>query len=198
MLNSFNANISHSYFFEADFQNTESFVKAVRAVYPEAVLYLPKGENEHPYLKDMQIAENFLHGGGQTYEVVRFFLPNQSLDLEKCGFAGWCAMLTYFEETSISGISFHYAVEDRTTDQIIAIRQSGERKALSFADREISCEELAEEIAKSLGMRVPFLERSYLCEITKFGDKTVLKEIEENIDEPKWLVDALEKAKKFL
>lgn len=179
MIDSFNANISHSYFFEAKSAGALAFTKKVRAAFPNAILYLQTGENEHPYLKDMQIAENFLHGGGQTYDVVRFLLPCFSADLEKNDLAGWCVMLTYFEETSISGISFHYEVKDRTTDQIIAYRQSGDQKKLIFAEGEFSCFELSEKIAALLGMRTPALERSYLCEITKFGDKAVMREIEE-------------------
>ena len=179
MIDSFNANISHSYFFQAKSGGTDAFIKKVRASFPNAILYLQNGENDHPYLKDMQIAENFLHGGGQTYDVVRFLLPSFLPDLEKNRLSGWCIMLTYFEETSISGISFHYAVENRTTDEIIAYRQSGDQKKLSFDEGEFSCDELVGKIAASLGMRMPALERSYLCEITKFGDKTTMKEIEE-------------------
>jgi hypothetical protein len=179
MIDCFHANISHSYFFETKGGDAAAFIKKVRTVFPDAVLYSQEGENAHPYFQDMQTAENFLHGGGQTYDVVRFLLPKFSADLKKSEIAGWCVMLTYFEETAISGISFHYAVENRTTDQIIAYRQSGDQKKYSFADGEFSCDELAQKIAFSLGMHTPALERSYLCEITKFGDKSTVKEIEE-------------------
>lgn len=100
------------------------------------------------------------------------------INLEKSGLAGWCVMFTYFEESNIMGLSFHYSVKDRTTDQLIAIKQSGAIKKLFFENGEFSCSDLADGIAaKMLLPQIP-CEKSYLCEITKFGDYTDLEAIE--------------------
>ena len=120
----FNANISHSFFYTAPYKTVDEYVSLVRRNWPGALGYAFDEKAEHPYLIDMQTAERFLKGGSQTYRVKRFFLTDMKINLEKSGLAGWCVMFTYFEESNIMGLSFHYSVKDRTTDQLIAIKQS--------------------------------------------------------------------------
>ncbi|MBR2327779.1 MAG: hypothetical protein IKA51_04075 [Clostridia bacterium] len=175
----FNANISHSFFYTAPYESIDEFVAQVRQNWPNAIGYALNEKQDHPYLVDMQTAERFLKGGSQTYQVKRFFLTDDNkIDLEKSGLAGWCIMITYFTESNIAGLSFHYSVKDRTTDQLIAIKQSGVNKKHFFEGGEFSCSELASLIASKMALPDTPCEKSYLCEITKFGDYTDLEAIE--------------------
>ncbi len=179
MVDRINANISHaSYYSSGRFATAEEFRQRVLQSFPKALFYDVNAQMEHPYLKDMQTAEKFLHGGGQTYRVCRFLLTHFCPDPEKTGLFGFCAMLAYFAETNIVSLSFHYAVRAVTADQIIALRQSGEHRKYSFADGERSCAELAQEICRALDLPARAIEHSYLCEITKFGDYTLIDRIE--------------------
>ncbi len=175
----FNANISHSFFYTTPYSSVEDYIALVKKNWPDALGYALNEKQEHPYLVDMQTAERFLKGGSQTYAVKRFFLTELDIDLERSGLHGWCVMLTYFEESNMASLSFHYSVKDRTTDQLIAIKQSGVAKKLYFKDGEFSCNDLASIIASKLNLSTVPSEKSYLCEITKFGDYTDLDEIEE-------------------
>lgn len=181
MIDSINANISHAYYYDANcFASGEDFEAKVKKAFPDAFLYDINGEMNHPYLKDMQTVEQFLRGGGQTYRVFRFFLTSLMPDIEKAGLSGWCVMLAYFPEANITALSFHYGIKNTTTDNLIAIRQSGDGRKYSFDGRECSCLDLAGEITAAIGIKEKNCEHSYLCEITKIGEYTTIEEIEEN------------------
>lgn len=174
-----NANITHSFFFsELPFTTTEAFIRSAKRFDPNALVYDPDGECAHPYLSQMQTAERFLHGGGQTYEVKRLLLTKFTPDMEKAGLSGWCVMITFFPESSIASISFHYSVENACTDDLILLRQSGEHRLYPFPDGEHSAVQLAEIVCGS--MDIPFrpVERSFLCEITRFGEYDSVEQIE--------------------
>lgn len=180
MSHSINANISHAFYYTfASHGKIEDFAGMVRNLFPGSVHYDLSMETDDAYIKDMQTAERFLHGGGQTYQVCRFFMKDICPDLKAAGFSGWCVMLSYFEGSDIISISFHYSLSDATTDKIIAIRQSGVNKKYQFADKTYSCFELAEKIRVALGLS-QHVEISYLCEITKFGDYTDIDDIEKD------------------
>ncbi|MBE7035167.1 MAG: hypothetical protein E7402_03465 [Ruminococcaceae bacterium] len=178
MSHSINANISHAFYYtSASYENSEDFAGKVRNLFPYSVQYDLSMETDDAYIKDMQTAERFLHGGGQTYRVCRFFINDLCPDLEAAGFSGWCVLLSYFEESDIISISFHYSLSDTTADKVIAIRQSGVNKKYKFADETYSCSELAEKMRVALGLS-EHVEISYLCEITKLGDYTDIDVLE--------------------
>lgn len=180
MIDSINANITHAYYYDAKvFSSGEDFAAKVKKSFPDAFLYDVDAEMTHPYLKDMQTVENFLRGGGQTYKVYRFFLPQFTPDLEAAGLSGWCIMLAYFPESNITALSFHYGIKETTTDNLIAIRQSGDGRKYNFSGTEMSCLELAEKVCRNIGIKENYCEHSYLCEITKLGEYKTIDEIEE-------------------
>ncbi len=180
MIDSINANITHAYYYDATgFSSGEDFAAKVKKAFPDAFLYDVDGEMPHQYLTDMQIVEKFLRGGGQTYKVYRFFLSHLTPDIEKAGLSGWCIMLAYFPESNITALSFHYGIKDTTTDNLIAIRQSGDGRKYNFDGQEYSCMELDGKITAALGIKEKYCEHSYLCEITKLGEYKTIDEIEE-------------------
>lgn len=181
MLDSLDANITHAYYYGADeISDSDAFLTKVTKAFPSAYLYDVNAETDHPYLKDMQTVEQFLHGGGQTYKVYRYFLTQFTPDLEAAGLSGWCVMLAYFPESSVIALSFHYGVKNTTTDNIIALRQSGNHRKYPFKEGELSCAMLAEMICQKLNLSSAQCEYSHLCEITRFGDYKTVAEIEKN------------------
>jgi len=175
MKDNFDVNFSHGFFYTADVLKTEDdFTSAVRAAFPSAIAYDMQEEMTHPHLIEMQKAERFLHGGGQTYRVLRYLLPEfacpELRDLS--------VLLAYFDESDVVSLSFHYASPDVTTDEIIAIRQSGLNRPCTFGEGTCSLSDLAAEICGKLGISDVPLERSFLCEITRFGDMTDIDVIE--------------------
>lgn len=172
------ANISHAFYYTSALQkNKENFAEKVKRTFTNAVRYNVSMETDDPYIKDMQIAEKFLHGGGQTYRVCRFFLDDYKIKLEEAGFSGWCIMLSYFDEADIVSLSFHYGLSGVTTDEVVGIRQSGAYKEYEFCHGKDSCASIAGKISELLGLS-KHVEISFLCEITKFGEYTDIDEIE--------------------
>jgi len=175
-----NTNISHSLFFsDLDFDDPKNFNELVLKTYPDAITYDVNKDSSHPYIKDMQTAERFLHGGSKTYEVHRFFLEHISPDLERAGFDGWSLMISYFPEANILNLSFHYSIKNTTTDHIIALRQSGMHREYPFGDGKSTIDKLAKNICTALNIPFKPIEQSFLCEITKFGEYTDIDEIEQ-------------------
>ena len=127
----------------------------------------------------MQTVERFLRGGSQTYSVQRFFLRSLCPDATLCGFADSFLMLSYFDETNVVSISFHYTVEEVSLDRLIGLRQSGQARSYSFGEKEESFSEFASALAVQLGLSEDFTEQSFLCEVTRFGNYTSIEEIEE-------------------
>ena len=167
----FNANIAHAYYIPSvGFSSEETFSAAIKKVFPGAVEYDFKSAYNQPHIKDLQTAQRFLHGGAQTYGVKRFFLEDLRPDTEKAGFCGWCAMLAFFPESGVLSLSFHYGLENTTTDRLIVLRQSGIVRKYPFTDGEFSCRDLAENICGQIGIDFKPAEQSFLCEITKFGE----------------------------
>ena len=180
MSHNINANISHTFYYtSASHKNNASFEKAAVKAFPGAVHYDVSEKTDDPYIKDMQTVERFLHGGGQAYRVVRFFLNDFCPDFKESGFSGWCVVLSFFEEFGIMSVSFHYSLRDTSTDKLIALRQFGANKKYKFTHDSCSCSDLAEKVSLSLGFSKR-VESSFLCEITKFGDYTDISEIEKN------------------
>lgn len=150
MNDSFDANITHSFYFSSTVLKTESaFISAVKAKYPFAVEYNYDASYTQPHIRDLQTVQRFLHGGAQTYRVKRFFLDELHPALEKVGFTGWCIMLSYYPETDVISISFHYGIADVTADHLIVLRQSGANKVYPFPQEEISCSDLAQKFAEA-------------------------------------------------
>lgn len=170
MIQNVDANVSHSFFYSASFGSHEEFAAKVRQLFKGACFYnVNDGEPSHPYGKDMQVAEKFLRGGGQTYRVTRFFMTEYAPALKEGEIDGWCVMLSYFEESSIVCVSCHYAVRNTDSDRIIGLRQSGFCKNYSFPQGELSPLTLSKEIMARLGVKKAPAEQSYLCEILRFG-----------------------------
>jgi len=174
-------NVSYAYYFaKTPWKTGEAFAAAVTAAVPDTVRYVSDGSFDQAYIKDMQTAEDFLHGGGQTYEAMRFFLTDRQPDYEAARFSGWCAMLSYLPNSGILVISFHCGFENRDSDELIKLRQCGWRLPIPFADGEKSCEELKNRLCAKLRVEAEPTEQSYLLEITRFGgeediDAAVLK-----------------------
>ncbi|MBQ6841783.1 MAG: hypothetical protein IJO80_01040 [Firmicutes bacterium] len=178
MQDSINANISHAYYYNAAaISDLGALSDKLRDACPQLLPYSLRGAAPLPAMRDMQVVEDFLHGGGQTYQVHRWFLPELTPDFAAAGLRDWCAMLAYFPETSIIAISFHYTLENTTTDNLIALRQSGDGRTYRFPGGEGSCKSKAAELAAALGLPYEPLEGSYLAEITRFGDYTDIEAI---------------------
>ena len=55
----------------------KAFSDSVRRAFPAAIIYDKTGDYKSvPYIADLQTAERFLQGGGQTYDALRAFLPD--------------------------------------------------------------------------------------------------------------------------
>ena len=169
-MNGIDGNVSYAYYFaKTPWETGAAFEAAVTAAIPDTVRYSPDGSFEQSYIRDMQTVQEFLHGGGQTYEAIRFFLTDRQPDYPAARLTGWCAMLTYLPNSGILVISFHCGFEDRDSDELIKLRQCGRYLKLPFADGEKSCEELKDRLCAKLHVDPAPTEESYLLEITRFG-----------------------------
>lgn len=180
MIRDMNVNISHTFYYVATgFSIGNTFVNTAKKAFGAVTVYDENKTFDNPYITDMQTAQSFLKGGGQTYRTHRVFLDGVCPNLETSGMSGFCTMLSYFEEANIIALSFHYGMKGLTSDQVIGIRQSGVHKEYDFMGECQSCNTLAEKISKAIGLR-SLLETSFLCEVTKFGELKTLEEIEQN------------------
>lgn len=180
MLQDMNVNISHAFYYRSTlFANGDAFINRAKKCFQGVTVYDVDKTFDNPYITDMQIAQNFLRGGGQTYQTYRVFLDEISPDLESAGMNGFCAMLSYFEESNVVALSLHYGLKGITSDQAIGLRQSGVHKEYDFSGEKRSCAQVADKIRTTLGL-APHIDSSFLCEVTKFGDLQDLQQIEEN------------------
>ena len=178
MLQDMNVNITHAFYYTAaNFGTGEDFVARIKKTFDAVTVYDEMASFDNPYITDMQTAQTFLRGGGQTYRTHRVFLDSIRPDTESAGMSGFCTMISYFEESNIVALTFHYGIKGISSDRVIGIRQSGVHKEYAFRDGTYSCFTMAEKICSLLGM-APHVETSYLCEVTKFGDIKTLEEIE--------------------
>jgi len=180
MIQDMNINVSHSFYYNSSaYQNGEAFINRVRKSFQSVTVYDENKSFDNPYITDMQTAQNFLGGGGQTYRTYRVFLDAVFPDLEKAGMTGFCTMISYFEESNVAAISFHYGKKGLSSDEVIGLRQSGVNKEYDFGGEKHSFTTLAKKISTRLGFS-SHVESSYLCEITKFGDLKNLQQIEDD------------------
>ena len=151
-------NVSYSYYFSTmPWETRREFATKLRTLYPKAVVYDRNAEQpDPPYLKELKTAEDFLHGGGQPYEVERIFLPQYG-----------CVMLTYVPDSRVLGISYHWSFSDRSSDELIAVRQSGLFAPVRFSDgTECSFQDLVGNICGKLGIPDLPTSKDVLIEIT--------------------------------
>ncbi len=180
MIKDMNVNISHAFYYvSSNFNAGEDFINCIKKKFKTVTVYDENKSFDDPYITDMQTAQNFLKGGGQTYRTYRVFLDAVRPDLESSGMSAFRTMLSFFEESNIISLSFHYQIKGIASDKIIGIRQSGTHNKYLFDKEERSISDLAREISQEIGLK-PYVETSYLCEVTKFGDLENLSEIEEN------------------
>lgn len=182
MKDTINVNITHSLYYEsAKYKSVSKFREKVSKKYSDALFYDPKGERPYQYLDDLSVAEDFLHGGMQTYDVCRVFLTqHKPLNMQSEGISEWITMLAYFPELKIVALSFHYSLENTDTDNIIKLRQGGGMKQYEFSQGKMSCYQLAEIICSELGLPIERSEYSTLCEITKIGDYQTVAQLEKD------------------
>ncbi|MBE6688286.1 MAG: hypothetical protein E7588_03290 [Ruminococcaceae bacterium] len=178
---SIDLNLTHSLYYESNkWKNTVGFVKKVKEKYCDAYVYDSKSNKTEQYLKDLSVAENFLHGGMQTYDVCRVFLTeHKPKNMKEEGISDWITMIAYFPELNIVALSFHYSLKNTDTDNIIKLRQSGGIKQYDFGFGKMSCYQLAEDICSALGITAERSEYSTLCEITKIGNYQTAQSLEE-------------------
>ena len=180
MLRDMNVNISHAFYYRSTlFNNGDAFINRAKKCFQGITVYDINKTFDNPYITDMQIAQDFLRGGGQTYQTYRVFLDEISPDLESAGMSGFCTMISYFEESNVVALSLHYSMKGMTSDQVIGLRQSGVHKEYDFGGEKRSCAQVADKIRTALGL-APHIDSSFLCEVTKFGDLQDLQQIEEN------------------
>ncbi len=179
MIKDMNVNISHAFYYPSGtFSGGEAFLARLKKHFGSVVVYDENAKTDDPDIKDLQIAQDFLRGGGQTYKVFRAFLRDLRLGEEGEGPRRFLAMCSYFEESDIISLSFHYELKGITSDEVIGIRQSGVHKGFEFGNGTFSCASLANEIRGKLGLS-EHTESSIMIEVTKFGDYDTLSEIEE-------------------
>ena len=178
MIKDMNVNVSHSFYYTAGTGNSgEAFLNTIKKTFQKVTVYDENEKFDNPYITDMQTVQSFLHGGGQTYRTYRAFLDGVCPDLKEAGFTGFCSMISYFEESNIIAISFHYGIKGITSDEVIGIRQSGVNREYTFKDGKSSIFNLAKKMREMLGLD-EHVESSYLCEVTKFGSLKSLEQIE--------------------
>lgn len=179
MIKDMNVNVSHAFYYtSAKFNSGDAFVNNVKKVIGAVTVYDEKKKYDDPCIRDLQTVQSFLKGGGQTYRTHRVFLDEVSPELEAAGMSAFYTMISYFEESNVISLSFHYGLKGITSDELIGIRQSGVNKEYDFGKEKYSCASLAERISKALGLS-SHVETSIICEITKFGDLKTISEIEE-------------------
>ena len=179
MLNGINVNISHAFYYpNENYISREAFLSEIKKLFSKFTVYDENLQTDDQSIKDMQTAQRFLKGGGQTYRVSRVFVEDYSPKSKDFKANRFYMMISHFEESNIISISFHYSMNDISSDEVIAIRQCGAFKEYEFSEGNFSFASLADELAKKLKLDFR-VELSFLCEITKLNECKTIEEIEE-------------------
>jgi len=178
-----NANVSYSlYFGELPFKTDGQFISQVRSSLPDAAFYDADSEQTDFFMREMRTAEKFLHGGGQTYRTIRFFLPFIKPE-SKSGVTSFCSVLSFFPDSGILSLSFHFTPESADLDSLIVMRQSGMYKKLPFEypNGEMCVFDLVSFIGEKLGFSTfSPLSRDTLFEITSWEGRETIEDIVSN------------------
>ncbi|MBR2742367.1 MAG: hypothetical protein IKD89_02135 [Clostridia bacterium] len=151
-------NISYAYYFiSMSWDSKKAFSDSVRRAFPTAIIYDKTADYKSvPYISDLQTAERFLQGGGQTYDALRAFLPDMG-----------CTMLVFIPDSRVLCVSHHYSFKNKSSDELIALRQSGMFRTLEYPNAPAcSFDELARKICGALGTDFSPVCKSFLLEIT--------------------------------
>ncbi|MBQ3379854.1 MAG: hypothetical protein IJG50_08350 [Clostridia bacterium] len=151
-------NISYAYYFiTLRWNSKKDFIDCAVRLFPSATVYDEYAEyKEKSYFSELQTAQRFLHGGGQTYEVARILLPELG-----------CTMLTFIPDSGVFCVSHHFSFDNKSSDELIALRQSGMKRPLAFPkSAPCSFDELAKRLCAQLGTPSDPVSKSYLLEIT--------------------------------
>lgn len=148
------------------------FLYYVKQCWSNIIVYDIDGNYEDflPF-KEMQKAERFLHGGGQTYDVTRVMIKELG-----------CFLLSFVEECGVLAISYHESFENIKSDELICKRQLGSKCLVSFPDGSYrSFADVTDQICKLLKVSLDNLEESFLVEITHTDKKyNTVDELEKN------------------
>jgi len=174
------ANISYqfsfSYFKEDRIEHVEiqpDILKSrVREAFPDCIFEDDEGAENHPFFRDLNTAQGFLHGGGLPFRSFRFLFDRYHLKMEEAEIGESLAFMTIFPEVSIAQVQICLNVKNCSEDFLVYMRhvQGNGRKLQNDDGRKLSIEDIYREISSALGCEITDREGTYLIEVTKFND----------------------------
>ena len=126
----FNARINYQYsmsiFSQDDERSHEEKVLHVYNSLKKEFNVLADWEEEaktDPLFAEISMVENFLHGDGLPFACNRFLIRDLDLQFDEFPMAGSAILLTVFPEFNAAQLKFAFKTENRTTDEMIYLRQ---------------------------------------------------------------------------
>lgn len=134
---------------------------------------------EYKPMKDFEIAENFLMGGGAKFPHKRHFLSGPKLSLPDATAGDTHIVLTDFYDAGILEIAVNITLEVESVDTLIYLRQIFMAPVPITEDRR-SITQLIGDIIAPLSLTTKGADFSYLVEINEFFNYTCINELFEN------------------
>lgn len=144
---------------------------AIRSAYPDAIFSDDSNALSEPLFRDLDIGQQFLHGGGLPFHCFRALLKNFVLEFSGFETVQSTVFMTVFPESDTVQICICLSVRNADVDDFIYIRQSQSNGAkLRNADGSLySVREIFDQISSCLHRNVTDIEQSYLLEIKRYG-----------------------------
>ena len=141
------------------------------------------GENAE--LKNISIAQDFLHGGQLPFDTERFMLEDIKIahvDKERFPLTDALAMLCVYPKIGVIAVEINLCFKAVTTDTLVYLRHmqgNGEKLDIQIGgiQQKMSISELTKEIFAKLKLPLANGHSSYNLEISKFGEYETIEEI---------------------
>ena len=141
------------------------------------------GENAE--LKNISIAQDFLHGGQLSFATERFVLADIKIshaDKERFPLTDALAMLCVYPKIGVIAAEINLCLQAVTTDTLVYLRHmqgNGEKLEIQIGQesKSLSISELTQEIFARLQLPLANGHSSYNLEISKFGTYETIEEI---------------------
>jgi len=132
-----------------------------------------------PVFSEIATVQNFLHGGGLPFACSRFLLRDLHLTFDDLPAEESAVILTVFPEFNAAQLKFCFKTKDRTTDEMIYLRQifCGSAKFTAFDGRKGTMQEWANRVMEAMDANCTNPELTYFVEIKDVGAEITVDEL---------------------
>ncbi len=184
----FNARINYQFSMSLFSQDdTRTHEQKIRHVYENlkksfnCLAEWEEGAKTEPVFSEINTVQGFLHGGGLPFACTRFLIRGLDLSFDDLPMEGSAVLLTVFPEFNAAQLKFCFKTENRTTDEMIYLRQifGGVAKFTAKDGSKGSLREWYDKISLAMNANCTNPELTYFVELKDVGADIAITDLVE-------------------